>query len=167
MNKAFFLDRDGVINKKPKPHDYVKTFNEFELLPTTIDAIKLINSKGYKVIVITNQRGIALNLVSSATVNNIHKSLDNVLAENGIVIDSYYICPHNHEHKCYCRKPNPGMLFKAILEHNINITKSFLIGDSDTDILCGELVGIKSVKIKSNASLLNAVRKLLKENDGV
>lgn len=155
MRKAVFLDRDGVINKKPPKDDYVKSLDEFFLLPKSLCAIKLLKEKGYLVIVVTNQRGIARGLVSQETINKIHQRLEEV--------DSFYVCPHSNEDNCQCRKPRPGLIKKAATDLRINLSKSFLIGDDESDRQAALNAGIPKENITimaPNNSLLKATKTL-------
>lgn len=153
--KAVFLDRDGVINKKPPKDDYVKSLDEFFLLPKSLWAIKLLKEKGYLVIVITNQSGIAKKLMTKKAVDEIHKKLKN--------IDAFYVCPHNYGYNCTCRKPQPGLIKDAVIDFCIDLKKSYMVGDSQTDKDAALNAGIpeKNVLIMStNGSLLKAVKAL-------
>ncbi|MBI2596225.1 HAD family hydrolase [Candidatus Daviesbacteria bacterium] len=159
--KALFLDRDGVINKKPPEHDYVKSWDEFELLPDVISAVLLARDKGYFVIVISNQRGISRKLMRTEVVDGIHKNLNEILKRNGTYIDAFYLCPHDIPDNCECRKPKPGLIMKAALDFDIDLGKSFYIGDSQTDYQAGVAAGVRTALIETNGSLLHAVKGIL------
>src|SRR5664279_3200557 len=133
MNEAAFLDRDGVINKKAPDDGYITRWEDFEFLPGVADAIALLNRAGFLVIVITNQRGIARGLFSLADLTRIHVNMSEKLAVSGAHLDAIYFCPHDKDPPCACRKPAPGMLLAAAAEHNIDLKKSWMIGDSDSD----------------------------------
>jgi len=147
--RAVFLDRDGVINQKPKEHDYVKSWDEFKFIPGIDTLIKDINVKGYLVVVITNQRGIARGIVKEKTVKRIHCKMIKELKEKGAVIDAIYYCPHNIEDKCNCRKPKPGMILKAVKDLNIDLKNSILIGDDKSDIIAGKKAGCKTILLEN------------------
>lgn len=159
---AIFLDRDGVINRKPKDHDYVKSWNEFQWLLDAKEAIKLINQSGYLVIVISNQRGVARSLMDSKDVDNINSNINQDLIKIGAKIDRFYWCGHNYVDDCNCRKPKPGLIFQAAKDYEINLQKSWVIGDSDDDIAAGKLAGCKTFKIKTDGSLIEVINKILK-----
>ena len=154
--RAVFLDRDGVINRQPPDHQYVKSAEEFAILPESLAAISFIRTRGYLVIVITNQRGIARGLMTRESVEQIHKKLEN--------IDAFYICPHNYEEKCACRKPQPGLIKDAVIDFDIDLKESFMIGDSEIDYQAALNAGIpeKNVRIiPHNSSLLKIVKTLI------
>lgn len=153
--KAVFLDRDGTINKYV---GFLRTADEFELLPGVVDAIKKFNELGYLVIVVTNQPVIARGEVSPEELNVIHNKMETLLGEEGAYLDAIYYCPH-HPHKgysgerpelkieCSCRKPKPGMLLKAAEDFNIELSKSWMIGDGENDIMAGISAGCKTALI--------------------
>lgn len=149
--KAVFLDRDGVINQKPPEHDYVKNWKEFEFVSGIEELIKKANSKGYLVIVITNQRGIARGLVTEETVQKIHCKMISELRKKGAIIDAVYYCPHDIEDKCDCRKPKPGMILKASKDFNVDLKKSILIGDDKNDIIAGNKAGCKTIFLRNDS----------------
>lgn len=163
MNKAVFLDRDGVINKNK--NDYVKNLNEFEILPTVPEAIRLLNKSDYKVIVISNQSAVNRGLISIETLNHIHNFLSSYLSQCGAKIDAIYYCPHRPDESCKCRKPQPGLILKAANEHNINLGNSILIGDRITDSNAAISAGVNPILIKTDGNLLTMVQDLLKKND--
>lgn len=166
--KAIFLDRDGTINKYV---GFLRDVKELTLLPDAIEAIKLINASDYLAIVVTNQPVIARGEVTWKGLEEIHNKMETELGKQGAYLDKIYFCPH-HPHggyageipelkfECDCRKPKPGMLFKAAEELNIDLSKSYMIGDSDTDVQAGEAAGCKSIKIEEG-ELLKAVRNIL------
>lgn len=159
---AIFLDRDGVINKKPPEHDYVKNWGEFEWLPTSKEAIKLINQKGILTIVVSNQRGVARGLMTAKDVERINQKMKQDLESIGTKLNGIYWCGHNHSDKCDCRKPKPGLFFQAAKDFNIDLKNSWMIGDNDDDIEAGKLAGCKTFKIKTNGLLKKAINKILK-----
>ena len=155
MKKAVFLDRDGVINKNPKPHHYVKKWNEFEFLPNVAEAIRRLN-KEFLVIVISNQGGIAKRRMSVEDVEDIHKQMRETLQREGARIDAVYYCPHHPEgtleeyrRDCPCRKPNTGLIKKAVKDFSIDLGKSFLVGDSTSDILAGRKAGLQVILVET------------------
>mgnify|MGYP004523154997 FL=1 len=153
--KAIFLDRDGTINKYV---GFLRNIDEFELLPGVEEAIKEINESGYLAIVVTNQPVIARGEVTVEELNEIHKKLETELGYKGAYIDGLYYCPH-HPHKgyegeipelkidCECRKPKPGMLLKAAKDFNIDLSKSWMIGDGENDVKAGKAAGCKTALI--------------------
>lgn len=166
--KAVFLDRDGTINKYV---GFLTNINDFELLPDAAEAIKYINSKGYLAIVVTNQPVIARGEVTVEQLDEIHNKMETLLGKEGAYLDAICFCPH-HPHKgyegeipelkidCDCRKPKPGMLLKAAEDFNIDLSQSYMIGDSDNDVEAGKSAGCSSLKIVSG-QLLSLVTHVL------
>lgn len=160
--KAIFLDRDGTINKYV---GFLRNIDDFELIEGVSEAIKLINQSGYLAIVVTNQPVIARGEVSWDELHEIHKKMETLLGKDGAYIDGIYICPHHPdkgfegerpEYKidCDCRKPKPGLLLQAAKDFNINLSQSIMIGDSDSDLHCGENAGLKnSILLKTRNSV--------------
>jgi D-glycero-D-manno-heptose 1,7-bisphosphate phosphatase len=144
MNRAVFLDRDGVINRKLE-NDYVKSWDEFQFLPCVIEAIKAINEKGYLVIVVTNQRGIAKGLMTEKDLKAIHRRMLKELKKHGARIDDIFYCPHDNSDNCSCRKPKPGMLLQAQKKWDIDFAQSYIIGDSNSDLEAGQQVGCRGI----------------------
>ncbi len=158
--KVVFLDRDGVINKKAREHDYIKSWREFEFLPEAITALKLLIEKGYDIFIITNQRGIARKLMTLGTVNNIHHLMQVELAKHNVSITDIYVCPHDYADDCTCRKPKPGMIFRAAKDHGIELGNSICIGDSDSDIIAGTNAGCTSYLVSKKMSFLQITQQL-------
>jgi D,D-heptose 1,7-bisphosphate phosphatase len=132
MNRAVFLDRDGVINKER--HEYVKSWEEFEFLPNSIKALKLLSKTDYKIIIVTNQAGIARGYYTEGILNDIHEKMLNELSKNNVRIDAIKYCPHKEEDDCKCRKPKSTLILSATNEFDIDLNKSWLIGDKTKDI---------------------------------
>jgi len=159
LNKAIFLDRDGVINKERK--DYVKNIDELELDPNLSDYLIQLKNLGFLVIVITNQSAINRNLTTHENVQSIHKYIQKMLHSKNTSIDSFYYCPHRPDENCDCRKPKIGLLIKAKLDFQIDIKSSWFLGDSDSDIEAAKKFGCKHIKISPNYSLKNAIQEIL------
>ena len=147
MNKAVFLDRDGVVNQKPPEGDYVTRWEDFHVLPRVADGVALLNRAGFTVIVVTNQRCIAKGLMTAVELENMHQRMIELLAKSGAIIDGTFYCPHEIEPVCECRKPAPGMLLKAARLHGIDLSASWMIGDADIDIQAGKNAGCKTVRL--------------------
>jgi len=150
MNKVIFLDRDGVINKR-LIGDYIKKIEEFELLPKVKDALIEFKKMGYLLVVITNQQGIGKGIMTEDDLKVVHNYMLKQLPE----IDDIYYCPHLHG-TCDCRKPKNGMLLKAGEKWNIDFNNSWMIGDSESDIICGKSVGCKTIRILYDDEETNA-----------
>ena len=157
--KTVFLDRDGVINKER--NDYVKSISELEIFPNVAKNVELLKNAGFLVVIITNQSAINRGLITHEMVSQIHSSIQNYLKANGTYVDGFFYCPHKPDENCNCRKPKSGLLNKAILELNIDVNSSWMIGDNDSDIEASTSIGCKAIKIDNNFSLDNAVDKIL------
>src|SRR5262245_28572366 len=130
--RCVFLDRDGVINFKPAHGEYIRIWEEFQLIPNVVDWIRLFNALDLLVVVVTNQRGVALGRVDPAELTRIHDNMKQKLLGLGARIDDVFCCVHE-ERTCNCRKPRPGMIIEAARKWDIDLTRSVLIGDSPRD----------------------------------
>jgi histidinol-phosphate phosphatase family protein len=155
QNKAIFLDRDGVINKKRD--DYVKSINELEIFPDIGEGILNLKKMGFLIIVITNQSIINRKIITVEELEKIHLSIQNNLKKKSCIIDRFYFCPHTPNENCNCRKPKSGLLLQAITDFSINSSESWMVGDCLTDIQAGEKVGCKTILLKDNMSFLDIV----------
>jgi D-glycero-D-manno-heptose 1,7-bisphosphate phosphatase len=147
MKRAVFLDRDGVINRKVSEEEYVTRWEDFHFLPEVADGIALLNKAGWSVIVVSNQRCVAKGLLTIEELEAIHRRMREELAAAGAKLDGIYYCPHEKEPACDCRKPAPGMLFRAAKEHQIDLPSSWVIGDSESDIEAGKRAGCKTARL--------------------
>ncbi len=155
MKKAVFLDRDGVINENASRIDRPE---KLKIYPYALKAIKRINDAGYFVILVTNQPEVAKGFFSYSDLMRVHDHLKKVLAEHGAHLDGIYVCPHHPEkgfegeipelkYDCECRKPKPGLLLRAVKDFDIDVKKSWIIGDSKTDIAAGKAAGVKTIMV--------------------
>jgi len=155
--KAIFLDRDGVINKEV---GNLSDIEDFSLIDDATKAIKYINKSNFISIVITNQPGIAKGFISASELSEIHKKLYTLLGQEGAYIDDLYFCPHHPEKgfegevtnlkiECNCRKPKSGMFFKAASNHNIDLQKSWMIGDRYVDIKAAHDAGCRTILVNT------------------
>jgi D-glycero-D-manno-heptose 1,7-bisphosphate phosphatase len=148
--QTVFLDRDGVINRKLPEGQYVTGWQHFHLLPGVPESIARLNQAGLRVIVVTNQRGIALGLYSAEDVKAIHTQLNQILAEHSAHVDAFYFCPHDKK-ECRCRKPLPGLFEQAQVDFpQIAPDTSLIIGDSLSDIEFGRNLGMKTIFISGH-----------------
>lgn len=154
MYRAVLIDRDGTINRDVP---YCSRPEDFELLPMAAEGILLLKEYGFKVVVVTNQSGIARGYFSVEMLNRIHSKMCVELAAKGAAVDAIYYCPHHPDDHCRCRKPQPTMAFQAARELNLELSSSYVIGDSDTDIQMGKAAGCRSVLV-SYGSKMNAVQ---------
>ncbi len=161
--KAIFLDRDGTINKYK---GYVTSPKQIELIHGSAEAIKKINRSGYLAIIVTNQPQIAMGRVTYAVLDEIHAKLDTLLGEDGAYIDALYFCPHHPDSgfagevpelkiKCDCRKPSGGMIRQAAKDFNIDLSRSFMVGDTERDVLAAIDAGCTPIFVTSSDSTLN------------
>jgi len=152
MNKAVFLDRDGVITKEP-PY-YAHRIDQLELIPKSAEAIRLLNESGFKVIVVSNQSGVARGYYQEKDIEIYNMAMQKKLEEKNAYIDAIYYCPHYLEATieaykidCDCRKPKPGMLKRAKKDLDLDLKCSFLIGDKINDIEAGYRAGCKTILV--------------------
>jgi D-glycero-D-manno-heptose 1,7-bisphosphate phosphatase len=154
--RTAFLDRDGTINVKPPDHEYVTSPAEFHYLPGAEEAIRLLAETGWRVVVVTNQRGIALGRMTAEAVDRIHR----VLME--LPVAAVYVCPHE-KGMCDCRKPGTGLFLQAQRDFpEIEFAHSVVIGDAPSDIAAGEALGCRTILVGRSPlpSLLDAARTL-------
>ena len=144
QKKAIFLDRDGVINKEV---NYLSDPDEFELLEGTAEALKLLKEQNYLLIVITNQSGLARGYFTEETLSDIHNKMKRLLKEKGVKLDDIFYCPHHPKFtgECSCRKPKPGMILNAQDKYKIDLKRSYMVGDTLSDIKAGKNAGCKTV----------------------
>ena len=144
-NKAFFFDRDGILNKsilkKNKPYS-PRNLRELRLNLELVEFIKKLKKKNFKIIVITNQPDI-----KSGKLNKYTLKVINLIIKKKFCIDDIFICIHGKNENCHCRKPKPGMIIKASEKWNINLKKSFFVGDRWKDMQAGEIMGCKTIFI--------------------
>jgi D-glycero-D-manno-heptose 1,7-bisphosphate phosphatase len=150
--QTIFLDRDGVINQKLPEGRYVSRWEEFHLLPGVPAAIARLNRAGYLVLVVSNQRGIALGKYTAEDVGSIHRTLQATLATHHAHIDGFYFCPHD-KGQCDCRKPKPGLFLQAQAEFpQIAWSTSLLIGDSLSDVEAGSALAMRTVFVDTGSA---------------
>jgi len=152
VNKAIFLDRDGVINRSAGDGKYITHWQEMRFLPGVVEAIGLLNRGGFLVIVVTNQRCVAKGLITTEGLEALHQKMRSELALAGARIDQVYYCPHDAQQACGCRKPAPGMLLQAAQEHVISLSESWMVGDSASDVEAGRRAGCKTARIEYHHS---------------
>jgi histidinol-phosphate phosphatase family protein len=141
---AVFLDRDGTIARDVH---YCRRAEDFEILPTVPEAVRLLNSRGFRVVVVTNQSGIARGYFTEETLSLIHQKMRTELADCGARIDAIYFCPHHPDEKCGCRKPRPALLLRAARDMGIDLGLSYMVGDDPKDVGAGKAAGCKTVLV--------------------
>ena len=159
MSKAVFLDRDGVINRlvyNPNTNEYEapQNSNDLELFEWSLQALELLYKKDYKLFLVSNQPDYAKGKTTLKSLKAVHDMLHEYFVNNGLIFKEYFYCYHHPEgiipeytKKCKCRKPNPYNVLKAIKNYHIDKNESWFIGDRDSDILCGQASGLKTVLI--------------------
>lgn len=145
MNRAVFIDRDGTICKDVP---YCSSPKDFELLPEVAEGIKLMNKHNFKVVVITNQSGIARRYFTEEMLAKIHDKMYDELAKHGAHVDAIYYCPHHPHDGCDCRKPSPKMVLQAASDLNTDLSQSYVVGDSEMDIEMGKRSECKTILTK-------------------
>lgn len=150
MNKAVFLDRDGVITEDP-PH-YAHRVDQVRIITGSGEAIRLLNGAGFQVIVVSNQSGVAKGYYKEHDIELFNQEMKRQLSLEGAYVDAEYYCPHHPEgivkeycKSCTCRKPQPGMLIQAAKQHRIYLEESFMVGDKFTDIEAGNSVNCRTI----------------------
>ncbi len=148
---AVFLDRDGTINEEM---GYINHIDRFRLLPRTAEAIRLLNQRGIKVVVITNQSGVARGYFPESLIEEVHRKMVEELKEQGAHLDGIYYCPHHPEvgeppyrRRCRCRKPETGLIEKAVEDLEIDCSRSYAIGDRGQDIEFGRRIGARTILV--------------------
>jgi D-glycero-D-manno-heptose 1,7-bisphosphate phosphatase len=159
--RAFFLDRDGVLNRRAPAGDYVKSAAEFAWLDGAREGVRRLNGEGYLVLVVTNQRGIARGVMTADDVEAIHARAQRELNDAGARVDAFYVCPHSDEDRCLCRKPEPGLILRAAREWNVDLADSFLVGDDDRDLEAARRAGVRARKMPSDGNLTETLADLL------
>lgn len=151
MERVIFLDRDGTINEEV---NYLHRTEDLKLLPGIPDAIRLLKEQGYRIVVVTNQAGVARGYYSEADVEALHGYMNRLLRGQGAEIDHFFYCPHHPEHgigayrrQCHCRKPETGMFEMAEQYYTVDREHSWMIGDKLLDILAGMNYGVHTVLV--------------------
>ncbi len=147
MIEAILLDRDGVINRERA--DYVKCWEEFEVLPGSIAAVARLANIGCPVLVISNQSAIGRGIVSADIVDSIHEQLQRMVEAQGGRIDAFYVCPHRPEDECGCRKPKPGLLLQASSDYGLDMQNCIFVGDAVTDRQAAIAAGCGSILVET------------------
>lgn len=150
---AVFLDRDGTINEEV---GYLNSLDKLRMIPGTFEAIRLINQSGLKAVVISNQSGVARGYFDEALVEMVHARIQALLNEHGAWIDRFYWCPHHptqgigaYRRACLCRKPEAGLILRAVEEMDIDLARSYMVGDMPKDIEAARKAGVKGILVKT------------------
>ena len=154
LKPAVFLDRDGVLNRDV---GYVYRPEDLVVLPGVVESLTKLKAKGFLLIVITNQSGVARGKFDLSAVNHFNSLLEKeITGLGGPAIDGFYVCPHHpdgtveaYKKNCDCRKPEPGLILQAAKDHGIDLKKSWMIGDKDSDVLCAKNAGVQGILAQS------------------
>jgi D-glycero-D-manno-heptose 1,7-bisphosphate phosphatase len=139
---AVFIDRDGTLIREK---NYLSKIKDVQLIKGAVEAVKLLKSSGYKVIVLTNQSGIGRGYFTEPELLKVHAFLVKLLKKKGVILDGIYYCPHHPDADCSCRKPKTGMVIKAKRKLNLDLESSYTIGDHKGDFLLGQNMGGKGI----------------------
>ncbi|HOL22178.1 MAG TPA: D-glycero-beta-D-manno-heptose 1,7-bisphosphate 7-phosphatase [bacterium] len=147
--KTVFLDRDGVISIFT-PNDYIKKWEEFKFIDGAIEGLKKLYDNGYRLVIISNQAGVNKGLFTIDDLNDITERMKDILRKAGVKLAGVYYCTHTAEENCNCRKPKPGLFYKAVEEmRDIKLQDAFFIGDSEIDVQAGKSAGVKTIVVLS------------------
>lgn len=161
MNRAVFLDRDGVINH-PKKNYYVFHPDDFHINKGVVEALLQLQERGFLLFVITNQGGISKGKYSRADVEKLHDHMEAEFGRHGIHFSGIYYCPHHPKHEnCLCRKPEPLMLQKAMARFGVDPAGSWFIGDRKSDVQAGQRAGVQTIRIFPNRDLRKIIKKII------
>jgi D-glycero-D-manno-heptose 1,7-bisphosphate phosphatase len=160
VNKAIFLDRDGTINNN-RDHYYIWRKEDLQLNPGVAEALTELKSRGYLLILISNQGGISKGEYSYEDAEALHDHLQSLLKQKGVQLDEIYICPHHERvERCLCRKPQPLLIEKSMARFHIDPASSWMIGDSPRDVEAGKAAGLRSILIESNSDMRRILTKI-------
>jgi D-glycero-D-manno-heptose 1,7-bisphosphate phosphatase len=161
MNKAVFIDRDGVINNDEGLY-YIHKPSDFKLNTDIVENLVLLKKAGYLLIIISNQGGIGKKLYTKNDSDHLHTILNNKLIENGVSIEEFYFCPHHPDTgNCLCRKPDSLLFEKAIARFGIDPKISYVIGDSPRDIEAADKAGIKGILVHKNSDITDTIHNII------
>jgi histidinol-phosphate phosphatase family protein len=144
LGPAVFIDRDGTIIHDA---DYCSDPQQVKLFPRIAEALKRLKSHGFKLIIITNQSGIGRGFFSLEQYRAVEAEILRQLGND--LVDATYFCPHNPDDGCNCRKPESGMILQAAREHRVDLRRSFLIGDKESDAVCGQNAGVRTIRVRT------------------
>jgi D-glycero-D-manno-heptose 1,7-bisphosphate phosphatase len=162
MNKAIFLDRDGVLIDNQK-HYYIWKPEQITYIDGVFENLQMLQQKGFQLFIVSNQGGISRGLYTKEDIMKLHEELIQTFRINQITISDISFCPHHSENeKCLCRKPESLMIDKLIAKYNLNPQESFMIGDSESDMKAAAMAGISGIRIVANQNMLPFISKLLR-----
>ena len=159
--KFIFLDRDGVLNIKPKKGAYVNNISQIKWKKGSLIALKLIKKKRYQTIIVTNQAGIGRGMIDDEQVRNVNSKMSDDARNFGGSLDYFYVCPHHWKDNCFCRKPSPGLFLKAQHDLNLDFSKMFYIGDKKTDKEVSKKLDITYFNLSKKSELNKLIKKII------
>jgi D-glycero-D-manno-heptose 1,7-bisphosphate phosphatase len=165
--KTVILDRDGVLNEKPARAHYVRDWSEFVWLPGALDALRLLNENDYRIIIVSNQAGIARGAMSATALAELHSRMEQAVETAGGAIAAIYTCPHDWDEGCDCRKPAPGMLFAAQRDFHLDLSRCYFFGDDERDATAAQRAGCRFIQVSDSRPLIDCVRRLVNINESL
>jgi histidinol-phosphate phosphatase family protein len=162
---SVILDRDGVLNRRMAPGDYVKNWDEWQWCEGALEALQLFHSRGFRVFVATNQPGIGRGVISAADLTTIHSKMVREAQRAGGSIDAIFHCPHGWDEGCDCRKPRPGLLYQAQREYELDLTRTVFVGDDDRDAEAALAAGCRFRRVTNEVSLLEIAEDIVSQKD--
>lgn len=150
LRPCVFFDRDGIVNVSPGP-GYVERPEDFQLVPAWLEALRVAYQRGYAAVIVTNQRGVGRGIMTETTLQEIHALIDEAVAAQGLSLAGIYYCTAT-DNAHPDRKPNPGMLLKAAHEHQLDLARSWMIGDNESDVTAGHRAGCRAIRVTSVAA---------------
>jgi D-glycero-D-manno-heptose 1,7-bisphosphate phosphatase len=145
--KCVFFDRDGIVNESPGAGKYVLDWESFRLIPEFPECLRVAQWHGYEAAIVTNQRAVALGILRAGQVESMHRRLQELLQrEYGLSLLEIVYCPHNTG-ECSCRKPEPGMLLAIAARHAVDLGRSWMVGDAETDVEAGRRAGCRTIRV--------------------
>lgn len=168
--RFLLIDRDGVINKDPggrTEHSYVTKWSEFEFIPEALTALKKLNKEGINVILISNQAGVNKGLFSRKDLDDVTSRMIKEINKSGGKIEEVYYCVHKNEDNCDCKKPKPGLLERAAAKYQIELNKTYFVGDSEVDVIAGRRAGCKTIFVMSGKTSREEMKKWREKPDHI
>lgn len=162
---AILIDRDGTLNARPPRAEYVRSYDEFSWLDGAREALRLLTGSGYRILVVTNQAGVARGALSEDELAAIHRRMAREAAAAGGRIDAVYYCPHDWDEGCDCRKPSPGLLHRAQRDFHLDLSRVVFVGDDERDAEAAAAAGCPSVLVSDRRTLLDVAAELVGHKD--
>lgn len=146
LQPCCFFDRDGIVNRDPHPKRYVEHPDEFHFFPAFIDALRIATAKGYAAVIVTNQKGVGTGVVKQENLDAIHDIILARVREAGLALHDIFVCTATDDAHTH-RKPNPGMILEAAARHHLDLARSWMIGDNESDVTAGRRAGCKTLRV--------------------